>query len=64
MKANEKLLMNRIANEILNLQVKILEANELIHEIQGTLLKIEETSFDLLNTSTEMKELSKQLTKL
>lgn len=62
MKAKEKLLMNQLVNEILNIQVKILEANELVNDIQSTLLKIEETSFDMLNTSNEMKEISKNLT--
>ena len=62
MKSKEKLLMNQLVNEILHIQVKILEANELMQDIQVTLLKIEETSFDMLNSSNEMKEISKNLT--
>ncbi len=60
MKAIHELHMNRIKNEILEIQIKVMEAKELISDIDGYLESLTDRTFDMMNTMNEMKELTKE----
>jgi hypothetical protein len=61
MKAEQTLQTTKLWNEILNIQIKLMEAKELMNDINMSLINLEETTFDILNTTAEMKELTKEM---
>jgi len=64
MKTQHKLQMTQIHNQLLEIQIKIMEAKELIFEIDGILENFTNTTFDMMNSVAEMKEVSKSITNL
>lgn len=60
MKAIHNLQMTQIKNELLEIQIKVMEAKELVADIDLYLESLTERTFDMMNTMHEMKELTKE----
>lgn len=60
MNTSHTLNLRQLHNQLIEIQIKIMEAKELVFEIDGILETFTNTTFTMMNSVTEMKEKIKE----